>query len=174
MSRATPSIYRAAWAPVWLALSLLLSGALVAPRGMAQNRPLTSADVSAARRIAQGLLEQIDGAPLSDWQLNNLYGMAGLALTERYTPAAFAARLDSVRAPLGAVRKRTYEGFSGDFTSLPNIIPGDYLILEFITRFEGRKRPYTEQVTLERDRSEAPTWRLVEYYVAPLAMLPAE
>jgi hypothetical protein len=123
-------------------------------------------EVAGARAVAEQLLLRIDSASLSTAQATSVHGDSGVALKTRYTPSAFAARIASVRGPLGAVAERTYSGLHGPYHTLPNIIAGEYLIIVFDTRFQGRPGLHTEQVTLEADRSGAATWRLVEYYVA--------
>jgi Protein of unknown function (DUF4019) len=152
----------------WFALSVLIwHVALGQDAAGIPYRMISQGELEAARKVAKELLAKIDVAPSSAFLLNELYRPAGLALSTRYTAPEFAGRLASVRAPLGAVRERKFSGFHGPYHSLPNVISGDYLIIVFVTRFKGRQGAFTEQITLEADRLQAPTWRLVEYYVAP-------
>jgi hypothetical protein len=136
------------------------------------DRAVSSDEVATARATAEQLLTSIDRVPFSNSQMADFYNFGGLALRSRYTFADYVTRLQTVRYPLGTARTRVFSDFSGAFLKLPNIIVGDYVIVGFKTRFSAHKGLFTEQVTLEHDRSGAPSWRFVEYYVAPLVVDP--
>jgi len=129
-------------------------------------RFLPPEELDRARAAADKLLTQLEVASDSLSELDHLYGAGGQALQTRYTAQAYAARLIAVRRPLGVVRDRTFLGFNGPYRRLPNVISGDYLIILFSTRFREQLGTYTEQVTLEADRSGASGWKFVEYYVS--------
>lgn len=134
----------------------------------ATDFPTTVADTTAARVVAEELLKIFDKTPLIASDKENLYRNAGNALKARYSISSFDARLIATRGPLGVVEHRSFFGYSGGFNTLPNIIPGQYLIMVFHTKFTSSPSEYTEQVTIEKDRSNSGVWRLVEYYNAPL------
>jgi hypothetical protein len=153
-----------------LALSILLWRAASAQESEGiPYRMASLEEVTGARAVAEQLLLRIDSASVPPAQVTSLYGDSVVALKTRYTPSAFAARIASVRGPLGPIVERTYSGLHGPYHTLPNIITGEYLIIVFNTRFQERSGLHTEQLTLEKGPPEAATWRLVEYYVAPVA-----
>jgi hypothetical protein len=152
----------------WMALSLYVGGSVAAQESTGvPYRIVSQSELDRARVVAEGLATQIDAALLAAPQLRGLYATAGLALRKRYSESTFSARLAAVRAPLGALQARKFSGLFGPYHNLPNIIGGDYLIIVFSTRFQGQENTYTEQITLEADRSGAGSWSFVEYYVAP-------
>lgn len=69
--------------------------------------------------------------------------------------------LNAVRAPFGAVVARTLRTGRAA-TELPGAPDGEYVVLEFDTRFE-RKRGATETVTPMRDADGR--WRVSGYYI---------
>lgn len=137
--------------------------------GQGRDRLVAPEEKDEAQTAASDLLNKIDKVPLSADELRSLYSSSGLALKNRYDVQAYDARLRSVRGPLGPVKSRTFAGFGGAYLTLPNIMPGDYMIIGFRTLFGDSNVVYTEQVTLEKDRGGAKKFRLVEYYVAPLS-----
>ena len=84
------------------------------------------------------------------------------SLFRRAVPAdEWARALDAARAPLGAVVARTLRA-ARPATELPGAPDGEYVILEFDTRFE-RKRAAVETVTPARDADGR--WRVSGYYI---------
>ena len=158
------------WLCAWLVLSAWLWRAALAQEseGIAY-RLAPQEELTAARGSAERVLTQIDSIVLSGSPISTLYDAAGQALKMRYRPAALAARLNDVRAPLGEVQDRSFSGFHGPYHTMPNLVAGEYLIIVFATHFKDKPGTYTEQVTLEADRAGAALWRAVEYYVAPRA-----
>jgi Protein of unknown function (DUF4019) len=73
----------------------------------------------------------------------------------------WARSLEAVRAPLGAVVARTLRT-GRPAAELPGAPDGEYVVLEFDTRFE-RKRAAVETVTPMRDADGR--WRVSGYYI---------
>jgi hypothetical protein len=73
----------------------------------------------------------------------------------------WARSLDAARAPLGAVVARTLRAARAA-AELPGAPDGEYVVLEFDTRFE-RKRAAVETVTPMRDADGR--WRVAGYYI---------
>ena len=132
------------------------------------DRAISVQEIQSARETAANLLETMDKAPLSKFEFDNFYASGGEALKKRYTDRSFNTRMMAVRPPLGMKAERTFYGYSGPYASLPNLIPGDYVIVAFRTKFSKSAQLYTEQVTLEHDRGGAGSWKFVEYYSAPI------
>jgi hypothetical protein len=87
---------------------------------------------------------------------------AAASLFRRAVPAdQWARSLDAARAPLGAVLSRTLRSGRAA-TELPGAPDGEYVVLEFETRFE-HKRAAVETVTPMRDADGE--WRVSGYFI---------
>lgn len=69
--------------------------------------------------------------------------------------------MQSVRAPLGAVRKRV-ENSAMATTSLPGVADGKCVVIRYETAFEG-KVAAVETLTLAQDRDGS--WRVAGYFI---------
>ncbi|EGQ7944484.1 DUF4019 domain-containing protein [Vibrio cholerae] len=74
--------------------------------------------------------------------------------------ASWDMALKEAREPLGAVVSRTELG-SKEYTSLPGVQDGEYLIIQFKTDFQNKKS-LTETVTLSKSSGE---WLPVGYFI---------
>ena len=149
---------------------LIVGGAFLPILCVAQtpDREISVTEIDLAKATALSILETVDKAPLSKFESNSIYASAGDALKRRYTSDTFSDRVLKVRAPLGIKSERTFYGYSGPYRQIPNLIPGDYVIMAYRTRFAQSSQMFTEQITLEHDRRASSGWKFVEYYEAPI------
>jgi len=120
-----------------------------------------------ARATAENVLKQLDQAGQNKKVLSDVFSNGADALSARYSNQSFAARIVQAKVPLGIMISRKYHGVDGGFTSLPNIIPGNYVIVKFDTDYGHGGNTYTEQVTLQLTPGTDNSWKYVEYYSAP-------
>jgi hypothetical protein len=93
------------------------------------------------------------------------YGASWEAASESFRGAIervkWETTIESVRAPLGIVSSRKVR--MANFTRmLPGAPPGEYVVVQFDTRFENRPLS-TEIVTPVRDKDG--TWRVAGYFI---------
>ena len=69
--------------------------------------------------------------------------------------------LTKLRTPLGAVKSRKLMQ-AQHTTDLPGVPKGEYVILQFETRFEKHDKPVTETIT---PMLEGETWKVAGYFV---------
>jgi opacity protein-like surface antigen len=69
--------------------------------------------------------------------------------------------IESIRAPLGVVTSRKVR-LANFARTLPNAPPGEYVVIQFDTRFQNRPLA-TELVTPMREKDG--TWRVSGYYI---------
>ena len=74
---------------------------------------------------------------------------------------AWEKAAQSVRGPLGAVRKRT-ERSASPTNSLPGVPEGKYVVVQYDTAFEN-KPAAVETLTLAQDRDGS--WRVAGYFI---------
>lgn len=129
--------------------SLALIGFLLAGVVTADERE-TAAQAAVERWLA--LVD--DGEYVSSWN------EAAEAFREQLSPQDWEAAAASARGPLGAVRSRNLVT-SQYAASLPGVPDGDYVVLQYSTRFE-HKADGVETVTA---RQEDGGWRVIGYFV---------
>ena len=110
----------------------------------------------AAQAATRDWLKKLDASDyLGTWE-----GAASMFKTA-VSAQAWQQALQSVRAPLGAVRSRTDK--SATFTrSLPGVPDGQYVVIQFDTTFENKAKT-VETVTVALDRDGA--WRVAGYFI---------
>lgn len=109
-----------------------------------------------ARDAATAWLDSVDaGAYLRSWQDAASFFRAAVKESD------WVAQLSKVRRPLGAVLSRTFIG-SQYATDLPHAPEGEYVVMQFTTRFEAHPAA-TETVTPMKD--EDGVWRVAGYYI---------
>lgn len=115
-----------------------------------------SESVTAARRAAQAWLAEVDaGRYAESWDLASSAFQAGV------TKAQWIAGVSPIRNGIGAVTSRTLR--SATFThTLPGAPDGDYVIIEYDTRFE-KKTQSIETVTPMRDKDGR--WKVSGYFI---------
>lgn len=137
-----------------LILSRLVMAALTSLVLAAQAQD--SESVTAARRAAQAWLAEVDaGRYAESWDLASSAFQAGV------TKARWIAGVSPIRNGIGAVTSRTLR--SATFThTLPGAPDGDYVIIEYDTRFE-KKTQAIETVTPMRDKDGR--WKVSGYFI---------
>ena len=137
------------------ALSMML-GAPPAPAAPAPPAPIAA---SAAVTIAEQWLGLVDrGLYAESWD------QAGTMLKGQIGKPGWAAAVEPVRKPLGAVVSRRLKSETPTRT-LPGVPDGDYDVLAYDTDFAGNHRT-TETVFLAR---EATGWKVEGYFIKPAA-----
>jgi Protein of unknown function (DUF4019) len=135
----------------WLAISALLLFATGCDVALAED-----VDTSGGMSAANAWLALVDG---------ERYGESWDAAAERFRAAMdrakWEATVQSARGPLGLVVTRKIRTVA--FThSLPNAPEGEYVVVQFDTRFQNR--PLAEEmITSEREKDG--TWRVAGYWI---------
>lgn len=142
--------------------TLVASGALQGggeARSQLVTRILASATLSpketAAAEAANQWIALVDEA---DWA--GSWERAASIFKSQVTAAQWAAVVEPVRKPLGAAISRELQRATAT-NSLPGVPAGDYVVLEFKSRFAGRDEAI-ETVTLAR---EGEAWRVAGYFM---------
>ncbi len=149
-------------------IAFVLSSIVFSPfSASAQDKVISRDEVMLAEQVAVAIAEEIDSVPMGYAKQLAFYENGGEALHARYSTGAIFKRLNEVRSSLGAVRQRRFAGYSGIFYAMPNIIPGEYLIINFTTNFSSSENKFDEEVTLEIDHAKGESWKFVDYYIAP-------
>ncbi len=122
------------------------------------QRADTSAAVSAAQAAAEPWLHLLD-----QQQYAQTWDSAAAAFRTAVSKADWKAAVVQARGPYEpfGTRKLIASKFS---TTLPNVPPGQYVILQYETAVAG-KRTVIETVTPKRESNGA--WRVAGYYVKP-------
>ena len=111
---------------------------------------------SRAQTASADWLKKLDAADYSGTWATAASIFKAAVSSQSWQPAT-----QSVRAPLGAVRKRTDK--SVIFTrSLPGIPDGEYVVIEYDTTFEN-KAASVETITVALDQDG--TWRVAGYFI---------
>jgi hypothetical protein len=118
----------------------------------AANTPVSPAVASAEQWV--GLVDR--GLYRDSWE------QAGAMLKAQIGKPGWAAAVEPVRKPLGAVVSRKLRSETPTRT-LPGVPDGDYDVLEFETDFAGSHKT-TETIFLAR---EASGWKVDGYFVKP-------
>lgn len=105
--------------------------------------------------IAKQWLKIVDaGEYVKSWQKSDLLFKSQLSLTK------WDAALKGVRTPLGKVKSRSELG-AKEYSALPGVPEGEYLVIQFQTEFENKKSA-TEILTLSKSSGH---WLPVGYFI---------
>jgi Protein of unknown function (DUF4019) len=130
---------------------LVLSVCLSALCAHAEDRPEPRAQMA-----AEAWLGHVDvGDYATSWQEASAYFQG--AVTEH----EWTASLNGVRKPLGHVVSRKLQSVQHT-TSVPGAPDGNYVVMQFATRFEN-KQAATETVTVLQEQDG--TWEAAGYYI---------
>lgn len=94
------------------------------------------------------------GSYAESWQKSDSYFQSQLSQD------TWESALKSVRSPLGKVNSRSELG-AKEYTSLPGVPDGEYLILQFQTEFQNKKSAI-ETLTLSKSSGQ---WLPVGYFI---------
>ncbi len=132
---------------IFVAAGLLMGG-----EAMAQE----TAAVEQAQSAATQWLAQSDAG-----QYGASWDQAAKVFQAAITKAQWEKAVQTVRAPLGAVKSRKLK--SAQYTkSLPGAPDGEYVIVQFDTQFEN-KASAVEKITPMKDKDGV--WRVSGYYI---------
>ncbi|MCH8538402.1 MAG: DUF4019 domain-containing protein [Alkalimonas sp.] len=116
---------------------------------------LTWAGESAGVTAAKAWLSMVDSGEYAEsWQ------QADAFFKSQLPQANWDAALKEVRTPLGAVVSRTELG-SKEYSALPGVPDGQYLVIQFQTDFQNKKSS-TETLTLSKSSGE---WLPIGYFI---------
>lgn len=110
----------------------------------------------AAQRAAEAWVVLVDSGNYAE-----SWTEAATAFREAVPQATWVQQMESVRPPLGAVTTRELLG-AQHTTSLPNAPPGEYVIVQFHTKFAGRETAAVETVVPMKDGE---TWKVSGYWI---------
>ncbi len=115
-----------------------------------------SKDEKAAVTEAKRWLKVLDGGNYAEgWK------QAGSLIKAAVDEKQFSQSLRAAREPLGKMLSRTFKGSSYQ-TSLPGVPDGEYVVIQFETRFENKKSAI-ETITPMREKNGK--WRVSGYYI---------
>ncbi|QAY76123.1 DUF4019 domain-containing protein [Sphingosinicella sp. BN140058] len=139
-----------------VALSSVFGGSVAATQaGAAPAVAITAPSASASLEPARAWLALVDGRRWDDsWR------SASSLFTSQITAPQWARTIESVRGPLGAVSKRTFQTVTKTDV-LPGAPAGAYEVILFRTDF-ARKPGATETVIMVRDPGG---WRVAGYFI---------
>jgi hypothetical protein len=139
-----------------LVVAGLLATLCLATQAQAQSKAAPAGAVEAAQTSALAWLGTIDaGNYAQSWKDSSALFQKAVGATQ------WEDVLKQVRTPLGAVKERKLK--SATFTtSLPNVPPGEYVMIQFDTQFANKPNA-VETVTpmLEPDGK----WRVAGYFI---------
>jgi Protein of unknown function (DUF4019) len=147
----------------WLALAAAM--ALCASRVASAAKPPTPTPTPApptpaqvAQPAAEAWLALADAG-----QFGESWDAAAETFKKAVTRKQWVDALTQVRAPLGAVTTRKFRA-SQFFTDLPNAPTGEYVVIEFESKF-ANGGDMIERITPMKDPDG--TWRVSGYFVVP-------
>lgn len=149
-----------------LIMSLIIAAALIlsnlaGSNGTVSDSPAAISPASAtasASAPVQSALKWVALVDLQNWEQS--WGSAGTLFKSQVTVASWAASVQPVRKPLGAVSTRTLQSAT-KHSSLPGAPAGEYEMVEFKTSFANKKNA-VETVVLTRESSG---WKVIGYFV---------
>jgi DNA-binding CsgD family transcriptional regulator len=156
----------------WLGGGMLIMSMLIAAvalsmvqggdaRGTDQpTRPVSAAMAPGAPQSPESGLAREWVALLDNQQWEQSWQTASVLLKSQIKAAQWAASVQPVREPLGAVSSRVVQSATRS-NSLPGAPAGEYETIQFHTDF-ARKRGAVETVVLAR---EGPGWKVAGYFV---------
>lgn len=116
-----------------------------------------AASESPAAKAARAWVAIVD-----DRKWEQSWQAAAAMFKSQVTAAGWAAAVEPVRTPLGAVLKRQFHNAT-KHDSLPGAPAGDYEIVEFKTSF-AKAKDMTETVVLSKEDG---SWKVVGYFIRP-------
>ncbi len=140
-----------------IALALAGSTAHAAPVHHAKAKPHTPAPPakSPAVKAAEAWLALTDSG-----QYDKSYQTAASAFKAQVKSAQWTQAMQQVRAPLGAVKTRTFATLKYT-TTLPGVPTGEYAVIQYSTVFAGR----TSVETITPMRETDGQWRVSGYFI---------
>lgn len=163
---------RAGFSLAWLGGGMLIMSLIIAAAALSpafhggEARPQATL-VSAATPIAPSPLEDAAAKAATSWATlidgqhwDQSWDTAGTMFKSHVTKAQWAATIQPVRQPLGAVSSRVLQTVTRTST-LPNVPPGEYMVIQFQTSF-AQKPVSMETVILDR---EGTAWRVAGYFI---------
>ena len=110
---------------------------------------------SAGSIAAKEWLKIVDvGEYVESWQKSDAFFKSQLTQIE------WSVALTGVRTPLGQVKSRSELG-AKEYSSLPGVPDGEYLVIQFQTKFQNKKSA-TETLTLSKSSGD---WLPVGYFI---------
>jgi DNA-binding CsgD family transcriptional regulator len=125
------------------------------PQSGVPAKAISADSAAAAERSARAWVSLVDQQAWAD-----SWTAAGALFKSQITQAQWASSITNIRQPLGAVSSRAVQGVTRT-TSLPNVPPGDYAIIQYRTNF-AHKSAATETVVLAHESSG---WRVDGYFI---------
>ncbi len=163
----------AGWPLVWfsggmLIMSLIIAAAILSSvlpgGGNGPSSPAAGIVPAAASPVAAASPGAVSAGAwvllLDRQQWDESWNAAGLLFRSQMPKGRWAATIQPVRQPLGAIASRTLQGATKT-SSLPGLPPGDYEVVEFRTNF-ANKRDAIETVVLAR---EGAGWKVNGYFI---------
>lgn len=137
---------------------MLWAGAVIAASAVGPSARAQQPEASApARQAAEAWLAVVDSGRYADSWAN-----AAEAFRGAVSQAAWDSAMRVNRAPLGAVTSRELLG-AQPLTDPPGAPPGEYVLLQFRTKFAGRELPAVETVVPMKDQDGA--WHVSGYFI---------
>lgn len=134
----------------------LLAAEADAPLTRIEQPATSEAEIAAARKVASQWLQELDAAHYDPaWQA------ASEGMQQRVSQTLWTARVQLTRKPLGALVSREPEA-SKTATELPGLAAGNYVVIEFDSRF-AEERAAVETVTLVQD--DKGDWKVAGYFI---------
>ncbi|MEW6992609.1 DUF4019 domain-containing protein [Colwelliaceae bacterium 6441] len=116
---------------------------------------LVSANESSGSKAAKEWLNIVDAGNYSDsWQKSDSFFQSQLSQNK------WDKALKGVRTPLGKVNSRSELG-AKEYTTLPGVPDGEYLVIQFQTDFQNKKSA-TETLTLSKASGK---WLPIGYFI---------
>lgn len=145
-----------------LMMSLVIAAVLISSNfaGGSGTRAVDSPATATASQsdAAISALKWVALVDLQKWEQS--WSSAGTIFKSQVTAATWAASVQPVRKPLGAVTTRTFQSAT-KHSSLPGAPSGEYEMVEFKTSFANKKNA-VETVVLVRESSG---WKVIGYFV---------
>ena len=110
-----------------------------------------------ARQAAETWLAVVDSGRYAD-----SWAQAAAAFRDAVSQAAWDSTMWVHRTPLGAVTSRELLG-AQPMTDPPGAPPGEYVLLQFRTKFAGRELPAVETVVPMKNQAGA--WHVSGYFI---------
>ncbi len=143
-----------------IAAVMILSN-LAGSNGTVSGTQAATSPASATSSESAALKSALEWVALVDQQRwEQSWGSAGTLFKSQVTAASWAASVQPVRKPLGAVSTRTLQS-AKKHSSLPGAPAGEYEMVEFKTSFANKKNAL-ETVVLTREISG---WKVIGYFV---------
>ena len=144
------------------AVTLMAGDAPTSNMADTANAPEESEDAMSAGRDAESMAEAeafLAEVDARDWE--GSWEVAGDFFQSQSSVAEWAGIIDPVRSPLGTVEARSIATVQRAST-LPGAPEGEYEVLQFDTRFEGRAEPAIETLIMLQGSDG---WQVTGYFI---------